>query len=354
MSTSPKARSGALAVGDAPYLGYGVAIVAASLFAWLGPLSRWAYDAGMEPLPFVAWRAGTGALVLLGVVALLARRGRPVVGLGGLGGLRGGERLGLGMAIATGLVLNLSIFGSFSRVSVAIALIGFYTYPAMVAAVAIALGREPASRPVLAALVLALVGMAVVVSGSLDPTTGVVADPFGIALALLAAASQTVFVTVSHRYARVPTEQAMGLILAGTLAGCVVIGLLAGLGPALLHPVREPSVLPVVIAAGAAGAALPSLLFLVAIRLIGGTKSVILMLLEPVVGVGLAAWLLGERLQPVQLVGALAVLAAALLLQRSHRAPGVRQPGAAPGAGGAVGAHEVAVGRNVSGPTSTG
>jgi drug/metabolite transporter (DMT)-like permease len=41
------------------------------------------------------------------------------------------------------------------------------------------------------------------------------------------------------------------------------------------------------------------------------------MLFEPVVGVALAAWLLGEALAPVQLAGAAAILAAAVLLQRS-------------------------------------
>lgn len=41
------------------------------------------------------------------------------------------------------------------------------------------------------------------------------------------------------------------------------------------------------------------------------------MLFEPVVGVALAAWLLGESLQPIQLIGGVAILAAALILQRS-------------------------------------
>ena len=40
------------------------------------------------------------------------------------------------------------------------------------------------------------------------------------------------------------------------------------------------------------------------------------MLFEPVVGVALAAWLLGEALVPIQVVGALAILGAAVILQR--------------------------------------
>ena len=43
------------------------------------------------------------------------------------------------------------------------------------------------------------------------------------------------------------------------------------------------------------------------------------MLFEPVVGVALAAWLLDEGLAPIQVVGAIFILGAALLLQRSSR-----------------------------------
>jgi hypothetical protein len=46
------------------------------------------------------------------------------------------------------------------------------------------------------------------------------------------------------------------------------------------------------------------------------------MLFEPVVGVVLAAWLLGEGLAPIQVLGGLAILAAALILQRSAAAGG--------------------------------
>ena len=68
-----------------------------------------------------------------------------------------------------------------------------------------------------------------------------------------------------------------------------------------------------------AAAAIPSLGFLTGIRLIGGTRAGILMLFEPVVGVALAAWLLSEALAPIQILGAIAILGAALLLQRSSR-----------------------------------
>ena len=59
------------------------------------------------------------------------------------------------------------------------------------------------------------------------------------------------------------------------------------------------------------------MLFLTGIRLVGGTAAGILMLFEPVVGVLLAAWLLSEGLAPIQVLGGVAILAAALILQRA-------------------------------------
>ena len=52
-------------------------------------------------------------------------------------------------------------------------------------------------------------------------------------------------------------------------------------------------------------------------RLIGGMRTGILMLFEPVVAVTLAAILLHEAIRPVQVLGAVGVLGAAIVLRRS-------------------------------------
>ena len=62
-----------------PAFGYLTVIAAASMFAWLGPLSRWAYAGGMEPFAFVAWGAGIGALVLGAVLGVVAARGERAI-----------------------------------------------------------------------------------------------------------------------------------------------------------------------------------------------------------------------------------------------------------------------------------
>ena len=65
------------------------------------------------------------------------------------------------------------MFIAFDRITVALALLGFYTYPVMVAVGNVALGREPLDRPRVVALVLAVVGMVAVVASQLDPAAGI-------------------------------------------------------------------------------------------------------------------------------------------------------------------------------------
>ena len=45
-----------------PLIGFAIVLASAALFGTLGPLSNFAYDAGMEPIPFVAWRAFIGTV----------------------------------------------------------------------------------------------------------------------------------------------------------------------------------------------------------------------------------------------------------------------------------------------------
>jgi len=307
-----------------PLAGFFIVIGAAALFGMLGPLSRFAYEAGMEPLPFVAWRGLIGALATAAFVAWRIRRGGPR--LVRFGELAPRTRVMLGIAAVTGFTLNLGMFIAFDLITVALALLGFYTYPAIVAVVAVALGREHLDRPKVVALGLAMAGMVAVVAAQLDPAAGIAFSGLGFGLALGAALSQAVFVTISKDgYRAVPTDQAMLVILVGTVALSTIAAVAGGGTSALLYPVAQPSILPLVLFTGLFAAAIPSLAFLTGIRWIGGMRAGILMLFEPVVGVALAAWLLAERIHPVQVLGGIAILAAAVILQRSSRADLARE-----------------------------
>ncbi len=308
---------------DRPLLiGSLVLLLAATGFGLLGPLAKIAYDAGFVPLSFVTWRAVFGLAVIVAVIAVRWRRGVAIVDPRRL---PRADQLGLIAVAASAIGVNVATFIAFDLTTVAIALLAFYTYPAMVAVVAVALGHERLDGNRLAALGLALLGMVLVVGGGLAPGGTVTVNPLGVLLGLVAAAWQTLFVTVSRgRFVGVPAEQVMGGALAATGAFAAVATIASG--ASLGVAVASPQNLAIVAVAGIAAAGIPSVLLLTGIRMIGGTRSGILMLFEPLVGVTLAAAFLDESLAPIQVVGGVAILGAALLLQRGAPAEERSEP----------------------------
>lgn len=290
-----------------------LALTAASLFATLGPLSRFAAEAGLDGTAFVAWRAGIGGLTL--TIALGATGGF-AASRAGLRALDRGGRAALATAALMAFAINVCIFLAFGRITIALALMLFYTYPALVAATGVLLGRDRLTPPKLVALVLASAGVVAVLAGALLAASDVTLDVVGVLLGLGAAASQTIFVTVSRSgYAAVPPATATLVILATSAVATIALTLIVGAGPALAAPLTSSDPWPYALVAGILGAAIPSVLFITAIQRIGGTRTGILMLWEPVVGVVLAALLLGEPLLPLQVAGGALVIGAALILQ---------------------------------------
>lgn len=307
--------SGDAGAGDRVVLtGTLAAVVGASLFGMLGPLTRFAGDAGVDGIAFTAWRALLGTAFL---AVLLVARGGAGSSIASLRGLGGHGRASLAVAALAGFVLNVSMFTAFGLVPIALALMLFYTYPAGVAVVDVALGHEHVTPARVAALGLSMVGVVLVLAGGLGAAVGETIRPLGIVLGLTASASQVVFVTVSRRgYRAVPADAATAVILGSSAIGSVALAVVVGQGAAFVVPLHAAAPWPLIALAGVAAAGISSLLFLTAIRRIGGTRTGILMLLEPVVGVALAGLLLGEALTPVQAIGGVLVLAGALVLQR--------------------------------------
>ena len=287
-------------------------------FGTLGPVSRLAYDAGMTPLGFTWWRAFIGGSVL--AVILLVSQGRRM-SIVDLRRVPRRDLVALGVAGLAGVTLNLAIFIAFGRITVALALLAFYTYPAMVAAFTIVIERRRPSTIELIALVLALAGMALVVAGQLDPAAGLVLDGIGLALAFVAAIAQTVYVVANRSYEAIPTEQVATFLVWITGAVYLLIAVLSGSLEAIAQPFESPGAWPYLLFAGLVGGGLPSLLFLVAVHWIGPVRTGILAMLEPVTGTILAAALLGETLRPVQVAGGALVILAGILLQRAPRVP---------------------------------
>ncbi len=302
----------------AGWLGAVIVLFAAALFGSLGVASRFAYDAGVQPFAFVAWRAGAGAIGI--ALVLAATRGHRSAWASITGAGRPAQRT-LALAIVLAASLNLSMFLAFDRTTVALALLGFYTYPAMIATVSGLLGREPLDLARVTALGLALAGMIAVVLGGLGTTEAVRVDALGILLGLAAAGFQATFVLTSRGFAAIRADVAMGAILAGSAIVAAVVSIVTGGPGALLQPLSQAPLVLLLVGVGFFAAALPSVLFLTGVRRIGAVRTGILMLFEPVVGVALAAALLSEGLQPLQIAGGATILLAAFIVQRGTHAP---------------------------------
>ncbi len=309
----------------AAHIGGAAAILAAALaFSTLGSLSGIAYRAGMGSSTFVAVRALVGAGVL---AAILARRPERLVPLRGLPAR---ERLILAAAIGANACLNLVLFAAYGRMAVAMVLAIYFTYPLLVATGSVALGRERFTLFRSCGLLLAGVGLALVMANQVAGST---LAPLGIAFALAAATCQASYLVLSRAsFTRVPAEQVTVLMLGGgaVLAGGVAVVTELPSGH-LLGWVGSPSAWVAVGIAGALGAAAAKVWLLRGVRLLGATRTAVLMLAEPVSGVVLAAVLLGQDISPMQAAGGFTILAAAGLVQRP--APGRRPPAPMPPAG---------------------
>jgi drug/metabolite transporter (DMT)-like permease len=298
------------------------AVVAASLFGMLGPLSRFAEADGVDGVAFTAWRAALGGIF---VALFIGARGRFRLSLASLRGLSRSGRVGLGVAALSGLVLNAAIFTAFGRIPIALGLLLFYTYPAWVVMIDVLSGEERLTAPRVSALVLSTTGVVLVLIGGSAAVTNVPIDPLGIVLGLLAAAMQVLFVLISRSsYRSVPADTATLVLEVAAAAGGILLALAVGQADGLVAPLRSIDPWAALLVAGVVSAGIASMLFLSALRRIGATTTGILMLLEPVVGVVLAAVWLGEALGPLQGLGGVLVLAGALVLQ--VRAAPEREP----------------------------
>ena len=113
-----------------------------------------------------------------------------------------------------------------------------------------------------------------------------------------------------------------------TMGGAAVLYVLLALAFAqtavLTQPLAGIDAFWPVLLAGTLGAGIPTVSYIVGIRLLGPPRAAILATMEPVVGVLLAAWLLAEQPALIQLLGGILVVTAAILLQlRPRLAPPV-------------------------------
>ncbi|HEX6130048.1 MAG TPA: DMT family transporter [Candidatus Limnocylindria bacterium] len=302
--------------GAGDLVGAGLILLAAACFGILGPISHYAEQGGVSSLTLVTWRAALGAASMVAFIA--ARRAAGGAGIVRLGAVPVRDRWFMAGASVANTVLNLAVFVAFLRIGITLSLLVFYLYPAFVALISVAWFGERLERTRWAALVMSLVGMVLVVAGAGELGQ---LDAIGIGLAFVGALGQTFYVLAArHGFAHVPGAQAAALTMGGAFGLYLLVALLTGALGDLAAPIRSSAALWPVVVAGIVGAGIPTVSYIAGIRRLGAPRAAILANFEPVVGVLLAAVLLGEQPTAVQLLGGALIIVAGVILQLRPRA----------------------------------
>jgi drug/metabolite transporter (DMT)-like permease len=302
--------------GARDLVGAGLILLAAACFGILGPISHYAEQGGVSSLALVTWRAALGAACM--IVFIAARRAAGGAGIVPLGTVPVRDRWFMAGASVANTILNLAVFVAFLRIGITLSLLVFYLYPAFVALISVAWFGERLERTRWAALVMSLAGMVLVVAGAGELGQ---LDALGIGLAFVGALGQTFYVLAArHGFAHVPGSQAAALTMAGAFSLYLLVTLLTGALDDLAAPLRSTAALWPVVVAGIVGAGIPTVSYIAGIRRLGAPRAAILANFEPVVGVLLAAVLLGEQPTLVQLLGGALIIVAGVVLQLRPRA----------------------------------
>jgi DME family drug/metabolite transporter len=206
-------------------------------------------------------------------------------------------------------------FGAIQRVGVSIAvLVTLCTAPVIVALLSAAFLRERLTWPMLAALVCALIGTALLID--LQPGGATTGDMLiGVLLALGSAAGYAVIALLSRALAgRYHPLQSTSI---GFAVGAVMLLLLAlPTGFVVSYPAAAWLQL---LYLGVVPTALAYFIFFTGMKHTSATVASIATLIEPLTATILAMLLFGERLGPTGWMGALLLIGAMLLLWRNGR-----------------------------------
>lgn len=295
-ASSPSAsgtRIGLLAIAAAASLWALGAVVAADLF-----------EAGITPFELTEARAVVAAL---GLAALIARGTRSASGPA----MPRSSLIAFGLSIA---LVTACYYVAIDRLAVAVAIVIQYTAPVLVVTYMALIARKSPSPRVVASLIGAFVGVALV-SGFVTSGLGEV-DGVG----LLAAAGSSVFFA-SYTILSQQAERAYGPL--GAMLRAFLVSAAFWIGVQVFNGWPEklfaPEHLPQVLFVGIAGTLIPFGLFVWGIGRVRAERASIAATLEPVLA-AIAAWVwLDQPLGAVQVVGGILVVGAVLSLQMAAR-----------------------------------
>ena len=298
-------------------------VIAAVLFGLNGGVSRVAMGSGLTPETFTTLRI-TGAMLVFVAYAACFRRSaliRP----------RGSAFLlvvALGLVGVTALQLTYNI--AINRLPLGIALLIEYLAPVLVVLWVRFVRKEPVRGRVWVAVALALTGLAVV--GQV--WNGLQLDALGVVMALLAAVSfASYFLLGEHN---VGFDDPLRVILWAFVVATVAMNLIQPIWTtptldartSMLGRLGQLSITPwlVVGVVIVLGTVVPFFLEMVALRHLPATIVTVVAMLEPVIANIIGWGWFRESLNPVQVLGVVAVLAGIVLAQTSRTAETMTLP----------------------------
>lgn len=215
------------------------------------------------------------------------------------------QRMGLGVFLAAG---SLTAFIGLQYIPASLYIVLFFTYPAMVALLAVLLGSRLSAIAWLA-LALTLMGVVLTVPdlGGLAGTSAL-----GIGIALLNALVAALYFTVSARILK--DSPSMSANTAWIMTGTVVVLCVTVPFYGLSVPI-QPQVWLLLLALAVVSTALPILLINIGIQAIGAPQAAIISAFELALSIVLAMVFLGEVILPLQWLGALLIITAVILLE---------------------------------------
>ena len=307
-------RCHALAVGAL------LCLLSAAAFGAMAVFGKLAYDEGVEVGDLLLVRFALAAVALLAIAGATGKlRGLPrrvvVVGLA-MGAI--------GYAAQSGL-----FFAALERMDASLLALILYVYPALVLAGAVALGRERATPRRVAALAVALAGVALVLLGAASGEVEALAAVLGFASAV----TYTIYILTGDRVGSGVSPLALTALVCTGATGTFAVATAVRGGPELGFGAAGWGWIGAISLVCTVAAIL---LFFAGLARVSPSKAAILSTLEPVVTVALAAVAFGESLSAVQLLGGALVLGAVVVMQWPARR---RAAAAAAGARVAPAAH---------------
>jgi DME family drug/metabolite transporter len=286
--------------------GYTLATIAAIVWAATGPgISYLLNEYHMQPLALAFWRDAIVALACMGGL-LLAGRGRlPAVSRGDMRGFAAIGAISVGVYHAL-FIISIALNGA------AMAIVLIYLYPAIVSLGAWLFFKERIEAQQLVALALALLGCVLLVR-AYDPAVLRVSW-LGVLVGVSSAVGHSGYVLFNQRaVSRHSPWLSLGLTMTFGALALLAINLIA-IGPSGLVTVGT-SIKPwLALLALSLGPTLGGYaLFTICLRHIPGRIASLIVVIEAPIATLAAVLLLGERIEPIQMVGMFFVLVAAVL-----------------------------------------